>query len=310
MEFQTPAVSIVTPTYNRASLLPRAWSSICRQDISCEWVIVDDGSRDNTVEVVRAFDDERIRFFPLPRNCGVNHARNFGASQARAPYVVFLDSDDELYPGGLQIMVETMCAAPAQIGAALFGCIAGHSGKQTSIMTDGLILDEYAMVCGDALKGDMILIYRQDVLKRHRLPEDLKGCEGLFLLDIAKEYDFLMVDKPGSIYHRQDDNLSNATSVVNRSPYIAEYYERLLANHVLILQRCPEAKSRYLLKTLYRYSVSQQPQMAWQAYRRLWGHTRSATHLLAGAAMLLGGRAGLAAFETRRLNRINRRLGR
>ena len=91
-----PAVSIVTPTYNRAHLLPRVWASIVRQtETNFEWIVVDDGSSDDTREVVLGFNDPRIHYVHQ-ENRGVNEARNRGDSKVRADYVVYLDSDDEL----------------------------------------------------------------------------------------------------------------------------------------------------------------------------------------------------------------------
>ena len=69
-----PTVSIVTPTYNRAHLLPRAWASIARQtETRLEWIVVDDGSTDNTRQVVLAFNDPRIHYI-YQHNQGENEA--------------------------------------------------------------------------------------------------------------------------------------------------------------------------------------------------------------------------------------------
>ena len=82
-----PTVSIVTPTYNRAHLLPRAWASIARQtETRLEWIVVDDGSTDNTRQVVLAFNDPRIHYI-YQHNQGVNEARNRGGLEVRGDYV-------------------------------------------------------------------------------------------------------------------------------------------------------------------------------------------------------------------------------
>ena len=93
--------SVVIPTYNRASILPRAVRSVLAQTFDgFELVIVDDGSDDDTPEVVRSFADPRICFLRR-ENGGVSSARNAGAAVARGEYLVFLDSDDELLPEAL-----------------------------------------------------------------------------------------------------------------------------------------------------------------------------------------------------------------
>ena len=72
-----PSISVVVPVYNRAESIGQAVGSLLKQDFEdFEIVIVDDGSRDNTVEVTRAIADPRIRLFVQPRNTGGNAARN------------------------------------------------------------------------------------------------------------------------------------------------------------------------------------------------------------------------------------------
>lgn len=94
-----PSISVVVPVYNRAESIGQAIDSLLRQDFEdFEIVIVDDGSKDNTAEVIGAISDPRIRLFAQPMNLGGNAARNRGIREARAPVICFLDSDDEFLP--------------------------------------------------------------------------------------------------------------------------------------------------------------------------------------------------------------------
>jgi glycosyltransferase involved in cell wall biosynthesis len=107
-------VSVVIPTYNRAAILPEAVDSVLAQTHACvEIVIVDDGSRDATAEVVRARygHDPRVRYFHQP-NGGVSAARNHGLRQVRGEFVAFLDSDDAWYPNKLALQVAALRAVP------------------------------------------------------------------------------------------------------------------------------------------------------------------------------------------------------
>ncbi|MBW4614357.1 MAG: glycosyltransferase family 2 protein [Desmonostoc vinosum HA7617-LM4] len=104
--YAQPVVSVVIPTFNRAHLLPKAIASVLAQTISnFELVIVDDGSTDNTVEVVNEFSDIRIKFLPLGKNYGGNYARNQGIKATNAELVAFLDSDDEWLPRKLELQL-------------------------------------------------------------------------------------------------------------------------------------------------------------------------------------------------------------
>lgn len=96
-------ISIITPTYNRANLLPNMIESVQRQTYSnWELIIVDDGSTDNTEDVIQAYlTDKRIQYLKK-QNSGATHTRNVGANLAKGTFLTFLDSDDEAYNGWLQ----------------------------------------------------------------------------------------------------------------------------------------------------------------------------------------------------------------
>lgn len=95
----SPAVSVIIPSYNRAHMLGTAINSVLAQ-VFQDWelIVVDDGSTDNTEEVVHAFGDERIRYIRQGRNSGASAARNRCLAVSRGRYVAFLDSDDEWFP--------------------------------------------------------------------------------------------------------------------------------------------------------------------------------------------------------------------
>ncbi len=94
-------ISIVTPTFNRAHLLPRMIESVLHQTFKdWELIIMDDGSTDNTREVITAYKDKRIKFFDN-ENSGAADKRNRGVEKAEGGYLIFLDSDDEVKPNWL-----------------------------------------------------------------------------------------------------------------------------------------------------------------------------------------------------------------
>jgi glycosyltransferase involved in cell wall biosynthesis len=99
-----PKISVIIPTYNRADLVSRAIESVIDQTYQdWELLVVDDGSTDNTKEVVEKFvkKDSRIKYF-LQSNQGASSARNFGIKNSRGDFVAFLDSDDLYLPDNLE----------------------------------------------------------------------------------------------------------------------------------------------------------------------------------------------------------------
>jgi glycosyltransferase involved in cell wall biosynthesis len=92
-----PFFSIIIPTYNRSNLvLPTIQSFLNQTYDNFELIIVDDGSVDDTLSVIRNIDDHRIRYFYIT-NSERGAARNFGASKALGEYFNFFDSDDLAY---------------------------------------------------------------------------------------------------------------------------------------------------------------------------------------------------------------------
>jgi glycosyltransferase involved in cell wall biosynthesis len=118
----SPLVTVIIPAYNYARYLPQAIGSVLSQTCpDFELVIVDDGSTDNTAEVVKPFlkADPRVRY-TYQNNAGLSAARNTGIRQARTPFLAFLDADDEWEPAFLERCLETLRGLPESFG--LVGC--------------------------------------------------------------------------------------------------------------------------------------------------------------------------------------------
>jgi glycosyltransferase involved in cell wall biosynthesis len=91
-----PLFSVVICTYNRSAQLEGALRSVLAQDIGdYELLVVDDGSEDDTPDVVGRFDAPQIRYVRRP-NGGLSAARNTGIAEARGEFVIFLDDDDRV----------------------------------------------------------------------------------------------------------------------------------------------------------------------------------------------------------------------
>lgn len=108
-----PKFSIITPTYNRAYVLWKAILSIQNQSITdWEMLIIDNGSTDDTKKLLAEFqDDLRIKYF-VQQNQGPSVARNLGLKNALGDVIVYLDSDDELFPQSLSIIQSSLASQP------------------------------------------------------------------------------------------------------------------------------------------------------------------------------------------------------
>lgn len=116
MANKVPTVSVIIPTYNRAHLIGRAIQSVLSQTFQdFEIIVVDDGSEDNTKEVVRGFADGHVRYFRHNENRGGSAARNTGIRASRGEYIAFLDSDDEWNPRKLERQLRVLRAASSTV---------------------------------------------------------------------------------------------------------------------------------------------------------------------------------------------------
>jgi glycosyltransferase involved in cell wall biosynthesis len=106
-------ISVVMPTYNRAAILDRAIRSVLSQThADLEMIVVDDGSIDNTAEVLAAYNDARLIHLRHSPNRGGNYARNRGIERASGEIVSFIDSDDEFLSHKLACVAKIFSARP------------------------------------------------------------------------------------------------------------------------------------------------------------------------------------------------------
>ncbi|MCK4792141.1 MAG: glycosyltransferase family 2 protein [Desulfobacteraceae bacterium] len=110
-------VSVIIPTYNRAHLIRRAIESVLNQTCQdFEIIVIDDGSIDDTKEVIESFNDERILYIRHNRNKGGAAARNTGIQAAKGEYIAFQDSDDEWLPEKLEKQIEHFTKCSDSVG--------------------------------------------------------------------------------------------------------------------------------------------------------------------------------------------------
>lgn len=130
-----PKVSVIMPTYNAAHFLPRAIESVCAQTLTdWELIVVDDGSTDGTVEVIRDYlTDPRIRFLQNPQNMGPSHARNRALDVATGQWIALLDADDWYEPQRLEKMVGTAEAFKVGIVYDLLRWVDATTGEERRI---------------------------------------------------------------------------------------------------------------------------------------------------------------------------------
>ena len=193
-------ISIVMPTYNRATTLPRAVGSVMQQSFSdWELIIVDDGSTDDTDQFLATIKDPRVIVCRHPENRGVTSAKNAGLDHIRGDWFTLLDSDDEMTPDAL----ETMNACVERTGATAITCNCSDSetGEMTGIgpTSDGWMSEAEAGKC----QGEHWGMTKTTLLGDLRFDERLPGFEGTLWLKINHTARRYYLHRALRVYHTE-----------------------------------------------------------------------------------------------------------
>lgn len=169
--------TIFTPAYNRAHTLTRLYESLKRQTFrDFEWLIVDDGSKDNTEELIKGFIAEKPFFeikYIKTENGGKHRAINRGMPYARGELTFLLDSDDWLTDDSLEITDAEERKIP-------------ENDKNSFISISGLKLNERGVMIGKTFEGEIL-----DITYLDRASHNVIGDKGeVFYTELLKKYPF------------------------------------------------------------------------------------------------------------------------
>lgn len=183
--------SIVIPTYNRADFIVKTIQSILNQTYSnFEIIVVDDGSTDNTEEIVKAIKDSRINYYKK-ENAERGAARNFGTQKAKGDYINFFDSDDLAYDNHLTTASEVIKENDFPAVFALHYDIKNINNQTLRIGTPFKNIN-HQLINGNLLSCNGVFLKRDTALE-HPFSEirELSASEDYLLwLELAANYVF------------------------------------------------------------------------------------------------------------------------
>ena len=255
--------TVFTPTYNRAHTLPRVYESLKRQTFrDFEWLIVDDGSTDNTRELVKNWQKENllpIRYF-WQENAHKKAAFNRGVQEAKGELFLPLDSDDEALPAALEILNRHWCGIPdleREKFSAVTGLCVDKKGRIVGSRFPADLLDSNSLEIRYRYQvtGEKWGFQRTDILRQFPYLLDVDGHvpEGIVWSAIARKYKTRFVNESLRIYYIEDDSLSKS-AVVYGAAKNAEGHA-LWAREVLCNEWCYFAYSpKWFLKMAANYS--------------------------------------------------------
>jgi glycosyltransferase involved in cell wall biosynthesis len=241
-----PLVSILTPTWNRASYLERVWQGLNSQTYNnIEWLIANDGSSDNTRGVVEDLAKKSnfpITFIDADMRIGKPRMDNELIEHAKGYFLIWNDSDDYFLPDAINELIELWCNIPVTSRHDYFGvmglCADNNDVMQTlSFDNDGTIFDTtWDDVMANEI-GDGIIMCRSDLIKKKKFLEvDFLITESSFWHPIASGMRVILLSSvlkimdraaPGSIsYGRKMEYNRGKTHAISLSEIGRIFYQR------------------------------------------------------------------------------------
>ncbi|MDD6571652.1 MAG: glycosyltransferase family 2 protein [Thermoflexaceae bacterium] len=200
----TEPVSIILPTYNRAHRVGKAIESVLKQTYTdFELLVIDDGSTDETEQVVTRYMDKRVHYYRMAENGGQSKARNCGMQMAQYDYLAFEDSDDLWRPEKLKVQMETMQGAEQDVGMVYHKFRYDLGEGRGMVLPDEKIPLErksgniYEQLLWDNMVGmPTMLLKKECVNVVGGLDESLKCLEDYdFALRIAQKYKAIFINE-------------------------------------------------------------------------------------------------------------------
>ena len=157
-------VSVITPAYNSEAYIIEAMESVISQTyIPWEMIIIDDCSTDNTVEVVRQYQDKNsnIKLIQLGINQGVANARNVGIQNALGQFIAFLDSDDVWHEEKLECQIAFMSERDIGFSFTAYRKFSGGINNCGGLIKAPVIVDYTKLLRGNIIGCLTVVINRQ-----------------------------------------------------------------------------------------------------------------------------------------------------
>jgi glycosyltransferase involved in cell wall biosynthesis len=220
-----PLVSVIIPTYNRATTIGRTIHSLLSQTYdNLDIIVVEDGSKDETMKLLDAIKDNRLRVVRHEVNRGVTAAKNTGLNNIRGEWFTILDSDDEIVPDAIEVMMRIPLEKDPAVTAVTCNCVDTGTGIYSG---KGLTGDQYLDLSTliNVCTGEYWGLTKTELLSNDRFNEQLNGYEGVLWHKINERARRFYIHKGLRIYHTEgSDRVSKTTSSISK---VSHHYQVL-----------------------------------------------------------------------------------
>lgn len=233
-----PIISVIIPTYNRAHLIEKTLKSTLNQSYqSFEIIIIDDGSTDNTREVLGRINDERIRCFYHEENKGTAAARNTGIKNARGEYIAFLDDDVEWLPEKLEKQIEIFKTDLPELGVVYSDSQLVINNKmkywKSPEVTRGILINPGTSDYQAMNIGTPTMLVKKECFEKVGLFDErfFRFIDLELLLRLSKHYHFYHIKEPLIRFYSNDGLSSDINALIKARKLLLErYFEKAKKN--------------------------------------------------------------------------------
>lgn len=212
-------ITVFTPTFNRAYLLPRLYESLCRQSSQdFTWLVIDDGSTDNTKELIETWKlEDKIEIqYHYKENGGMHTGHNAAYRLIKTELNVCIDSDDYMPDDAIEKILNAWNAIQDKSKiAGIIGLDADKNGeiigtKIPENLTKGSLMDLYNK---HKVKGDKKLVLRTDIVREYPEYPEYEGEKlvplGILYMMMGRDYDFVYKNEVYCIVEYQEEGSSH-----------------------------------------------------------------------------------------------------
>lgn len=207
-----PVISVIVPVYNGEKTIKETVTSVLNQTFSdLELIIINDGSTDSTLDIVKPINDPRLKVFSYPKT-NQSASRNRGISHARGEYIAFIDADDLWTPDKIEAQYQALQDNPeSAVAYSWTDCIDESSQflRPGSHVTINGNVYPYLLVVNFLENGSNPLIRRQALEAVGQFDSSLlSGEDWDTWLRLAKHYQFITVPKSQILYRQSSQSAS------------------------------------------------------------------------------------------------------
>ena len=189
-------VSIITPSYNSSRFIEECVGSVLSQTyVNWEMLIVDDYSADNSLQILKKYNDKRIQLIELDKNVGASESRNVAIRKAKGKYIAFLDSDDLWEPQKLEKQISFMEKEDVAFSFSTYQPISDDDSKLYSIIHAPKIVT-YSSYLKKTIIGCLTVIIDREKTGGFEMPNIRSSHDmALWLLIMRRGFDAYGLDE-------------------------------------------------------------------------------------------------------------------